>query len=701
MKQQDKKMPLSSKKEGCSCHGLHPKTPLEMQGVSDIKEDLACACSENSASAEAPLFGQNIGCSCCEDKISVQDDDALKLSPEVKIILSAILFGLLLLIKIDQPVLKAFLFFIPYILVGSEVVQNAFRNLLKGKMLDEQFLMTIASLGAFALQAFPEGVAVMLLYQIGEWFQERAVDQSKKDIESLLDIKADYAQVIRNGQEVRVTPQALQKNETIVIRPGEKVPVDGVILEGTTNLNTVALTGESQPVKKRKADKIYSGSINLNGVIQVKVLKTYQNSEVSRILNLVQYAQDKKAKAENFITKFARVYTPIVVGLALALALLGPVFSALYVKDLAQLALLGYWTAWIERALILLVISCPCALVISVPLSFFIGLGKASKNGILIKGANYIEVLAKLDTIVFDKTGTLTEGNFTVTAIHPETLSKPEMLALAAAIEKYSNHPIAESIVTYAKMQADTPSELDVSNVKELSGLGIQATIEGTRYFLGNERLMQKIDVGYKPCHLKGTMVHIATKNIYLGHITIGDRLKEDSQQALTALRQLGINQTIMLTGDSDVIAEDVAKQLSLTGYHAGLMPQDKVEKVEMYLEALHQKGEKTLAFVGDGLNDAAVLARADVGIAMGAMGSDAAVEAADVVIMDDHLDKLATGIQISRKTFLRVKENIGMSLGIKALILILGVLGIANMWLAIFADVGVLMIAVANAIRQ
>lgn len=622
----------------------------------------------------------------------------------IKIIITALIFIPINFIEFTSDIYRIIAFAIPYILIGHDVLLTAGKNILKGDFLDENFLMAIASLGAFALGEFPEGVAVILLYQIGEAFQRRAVDNSKGAIKSLLDIKAEYAMVMRNGQAIKVNPKDLQLGETIIIKPGEKVPVDCKIIEGSTSLDTSALTGESMPQDKSIDDDIYSGSININGVIKAKTSKLFKNSEVSKILELVENSADKKAKAEKFITKFSKVYTPIVVAIAAVLAILPPITLAIYHNDLSMLASFASWSTWIERALILLVISCPCALVISVPLSFFIGIGNSSKNGVLIKGSNYMEVLANIDTLVFDKTGTLTEGKFEVTAIHPNHIEEKELLKIAALAEGYSNHPIAESIVQAYDKLADiklTAADITAKNLQEYAGMGIEAEIAGKTYFLGNEKLMKKVSSNFEKCKLTGTIIHISNDNNYLGHIVIADKIKETTANALNDIKSLGINKTVMLTGDSQDIAKEIAGKLSLDEVHSELLPGDKVQIVEDYLSELADSKRKHLAFVGDGINDAAVLTRSDVGIAMGAIGSDAAIEAADVVIMDDNLEKIPTAIKIARKTMIRVKQNIICSLAVKVLILILGVFGIANMWLAIFADVGVLILAVFNSIRK
>ncbi len=572
-------------------------------------------------------------------------------------------------------------FMVPYGVIGWDVLWRAFRNILNGQVFDEQFLMAIATVGAFSTGEYPEGVLVMLFYQIGELFQSIAVGRSRKSIAALMDIRPESAVVLREGEELEVFPDDVQVGETIVVRPGEKIPLDGVILAGTTTVNTAALTGESLPRDCNEGDLVISGSVNLSGVIRVEVTKDFENSTVSKILELVESSAVKKAKAERFITRFARYYTPCVVMGALLLAVIPPLF-------------LGGWQEWIHRALIFLVVSCPCALVISVPLSFFGGIGGASRKGILIKGANYLEALSKVKTVVFDKTGTLTRGVFTVTAIHGESCPPEELLEIAALAESYSNHPIAASICRAYGKVLDSGR---IKSVQELPGKGVCAIIDHKRVVAGNEKLMDAEGISAPVCNDMGTIVHLAIEGTYAGYLVIADEVKPDAARAITALKKWGVAKTVMLTGDLQAVGERVGKELGVDVVHTQLLPDQKVEMVE----ALLQKNTGgTLAFVGDGINDAPVLTRADVGIAMGALGSDAAIEAADIVLMDDQLSKIAEAIRISRKTMGIVKQNIIFSLSVKGLVLLLSALGITGMGLAVFADVGVMVIAILNAMR-
>ena len=581
------------------------------------------------------------------------------------------------------------IFAIPYVIAGYDVLRSAFINIIHGRIFDEKFLMMVATLGAFGTGEYPEASAVMLFYQVGELFQSIAVGRSRKSIAKLMDIRPDYAVVIRDGNEEKVSPDEVSTGEMIIIRPGEKIPLDGVIVEGTSSVNTAALTGESAPVDLGLSDTVISGTLNLTGVIKVKTTSTFGQSTVSKILELVENASDKKAKVENFITKFARWYTPAVVIAALLLAVIPPVFLGI--------SSIEVWKVWLIRACVFLVVSCPCALVVSVPLSFFGGIGAASKKGILIKGAGYMEVLSKIDTVVFDKTGTLTKGVFAVGDIHPNIIDKPELLDIAAVCESFSSHPVAQSIVRAHEGHID---KTRIKNVEEIAGKGVKAVLDGQTYYVGNGQLMDLCGAKWHDCHLTGTIIHVARETgdgtDYLGHIVINDEIKEDSASAIRDLKSLGVKELIMLTGDKAKVAESVAEKIGLTGHHAELLPADKVAKVE---ELLQKNGAK-LAFVGDGINDAPVLMRADVGIAMGAMGSDAAIESADVVLMDDKPSKIAEAVRIARKTMRIVWENIIFALAVKMIILILGALGIANMWLAVFGDVGVLIMAILNAVR-
>ena len=578
---------------------------------------------------------------------------------------------------------------VPYIIAGYDVLKTAFINLIHGQIFDEKFLMMVATIGAFGTGEYPEASAVMLFYQIGELFQSIAVGRSRKSIAKLMDIRPDSATVIRDGEGIEVSPDEVEVGEIIIIKPGEKIPLDGVIIEGESSVNQAALTGESAPVDKALSDNVISGTLNLTGVIKVRTTSTFGQSTVSKILELVENASDKKAKVENFITKFARYYTPVVVIAALILGIVPPLILGIGDGEV--------WKTWLTRACVFLVVSCPCALVVSVPLSFFGGIGGASKDGILIKGAGYMEVLSKIDTVVFDKTGTLTKGVFAVDDVHPNLISKAELLDIAACCESFSSHPVAQSIVRAHEGHIDKSL---IGEVTEIAGKGVKAVVEGKTYYCGNGQLMEMCGADWHDCHMTGTIIHIAREDDgvceYLGHIVINDQIKEDSEEAIKSLKNVGVKRLVMLTGDKKRVAENVAGKLGLTGFFAELLPADKVAKVEELLK----DGKGRLAFVGDGINDAPVLMRADCGIAMGAMGSDAAIESADVVLMDDKPSKIADSIKIARKTMRIVWENIIFALGVKAVILVLGALGIANMWLAVFGDVGVLIIAILNAMR-
>ena len=599
-----------------------------------------------------------------------------------RILTAAVLFASLFFIRIEGYG-KLVLYLIPYAVVGWDTVFKAVRNIFHGSVFDENFLMSIATIGAFCIREYPEAVAVMLFYQVGELFQSYAVGRSRKSIASLMDIRPDYANVEVNGQLKQVDPEEILAGDEIVIKTGEKIPLDGIVLEGHSAVNTAALTGESLLRDVEKGDRVISGCINMSGVLRVKVEKVFTESTVAKILELVENVSSKKAKTENFISRFARYYTPVVVLCALLLATLPP------------LVFHGIWNEWIQRGLVFLVISCPCALVISIPLSFFGGIGGASKRGILVKGSNYLELLSKTEIVVFDKTGTLTKGTFRVTAVHPDKISEERLLELAALAESYSDHPISRSLKEAYHKEIDTTR---VSDVEELSGHGVHATVDGQSVYAGNGRLMEKANVEWEDCELAGTIVHVAVDGIYAGHIVISDEIKEDSKRAVSALKAQRISKTVMLTGDTKAVGEHVAGEIGLDEVYSELMPGDKVEKVEALLKQKTAKGQ--LVFVGDGINDAPVLARADIGIAMGGLGSDAAIEAADIVLMDDQPSKIALAMKISQKTLKIVKQNIVFALGIKFLVLALGALGIANMWEAVFADVGVSVIAILNAMR-
>lgn len=581
------------------------------------------------------------------------------------------------------------LFAIPYVIAGYDVLKTAFINLIHGQIFDEKFLMMVATVGAFGTGEYPEASAVMLFYQVGELFQSIAVGRSRKSIAKLMDIRPDSATVIRDGEEIEVSPEDVEVGEIIIVKPGEKIPLDGVITEGESSVNQAALTGESAPVDKAYSDNVISGTLNLTGVIKVRTTSTFGQSTVSKILELVENASDKKAKVENFITKFARYYTPAVVIAALLLAVIPPLFLGIGNWEI--------WKTWLTRACVFLVVSCPCALVVSVPLSFFGGIGGASKDGILIKGAGYMEVLSKIDTVVFDKTGTLTKGVFEVDDVHPNIVSVAELKDIAACCESFSSHPVAQSIVRAHEGHIDKSL---IGDVNEIAGKGVKAVVDGKTYYCGNGQLMDMCGAKWHDCHLSGTIIHVARETDgdveYLGHIIINDQIKEDSEAAIKELKNVGVKRLVMLTGDKKSVAENVANKLGLTGFFAELLPADKVSKVEELLSTENGR----LAFVGDGINDAPVLMRADCGIAMGAMGSDAAIESADVVLMDDKPSKIADAMKIARKTMRIVWENIIFALGVKAVILILGAFGIANMWIAVFGDVGVLIIAILNAMR-
>ena len=577
------------------------------------------------------------------------------------------------------------LYLIPYGIVGWDVLWRAVRNIKNGQVFDENFLMAVATVGAFGCGEYPEAVAVMLFYQVGELFQSVAVDRSRKSISALMDIRPDYANMERNGELVQVDPEEVSVGDVIVVKAGERVPLDGTVLEGTSSLDTAALTGESLPRDVQAGDEVVSGCVNLTGVLHVKVNKPFGESTVAKILDLVENSSSKKAKAENFITKFARYYTPAVVFAALALAALPPLLG------------MGPWLMWVQRALNFLVVSCPCALVISIPLSFFGGIGGASKQGILVKGGNYLEALAQAGIVVFDKTGTLTKGTFEVTAVHPQQVGEGELLELAALAERFSDHPISRSIQA-ACQSAPDPNR--VTDAKEIAGHGVRAVVDGKTVLAGNQKLMDQFHIPFEDaCHHVGTIIHVAVDGVYMGHIVISDQVKEGAKETLRDLKAAGMRKTVMLTGDSQAVGQAVARQLGLDEVHAELLPGDKVDQVERLLQS---KGPKEqLVFVGDGINDAPVLSRADIGVAMGAMGSDAAIEAADIVLMDDDLNKLPVAVRIARKTLRIVRENIVFALAVKFLVLILSAVGVANMWWAVFADVGVSVIAILNSMRM
>ena len=617
----------------------------------------------------------------------------------IRILLASAMLVVLSLLPV-KGIGRLFLYLIPYFVVGYDILQKAVRGIYHRQAFDEALLMSVATIGALALAVYDglhggeanytEAIAVVLFYQIGEWFQSYAVGKSRRNISALMDIRPDYANVERaDGTLFRVEPDEVEVGDTIIIQPGEKIPIDGVVKVGASTLNTAALTGESAPREVAPGDEVISGCVNLNGVLRVETTKKFEESTASKILELMEEASSRKSHSENFIAKFARIYTPIVVVSAVALAILPGLIRLLFGES-------PHWGTWIYRALTFLVISCPCALVISIPLSFFAGIGAASKIGVLVKGSVYLETLSKARTMVFDKTGTLTRGVFKVTAIHPDEMKERELLHLAAHVERYSRHPIAESL------RAAYPEERDnctVEEVEEIAGRGVRALVNGKTICVGNAKFMEEIGAGYKNCHHAGTILHVAIEGRYAGHIVISDVVKDHAVSALQSLKNCGIDRMVMLTGDSEAVASQVARELGIKEFHADLLPADKVLQVESLMDETEGRNRK-LVFVGDGINDAPVLSRADIGIAMGAMGSDAAVEAADVVLMDDDPNRIAMAIRLSRRCLRIVKENILLAIGIKLACLLLGAIGIANMWFAIFADVGVMMIAVLNAIR-
>ena len=586
------------------------------------------------------------------------------------------------------------IYLVPYLLVGHDTLKEAAEGIVAGDVFNEDFLMTIATIGALCIGFMPgadtefaEAVFVMLFFQIGELFEEYAEGRSRDSISHLMEIRPDTAHVERNGDEMTVAPEEVAVGETIIVKPGEKVPLDGIVVSGTSSLNTVALTGESMPREISKGDDISSGCINLSGLLRVKTTNTFGESTVAKIIDLVENANESKSRSESFITKFARVYTPVVVIAALILAFLPPLLSSA--------AFIDSFTTWLHRALIFLVVSCPCALVISVPLTFFGGLGGASRKGILIKGSNYIDTLSRLGTVVFDKTGTLTRGEFAVEAVHPSNYNEKELLHLAAHVEHFSTHPIGAALRNAFPKEA---SDGCVTDVEEIAGRGVKATVDGHTVCVGNSKMMADINMEWHDCHLPGTIVHVAVDGRYAGHIVINDQIKADSAEAVASLKRAGVERTVMLTGDREDTAKDVAEKVGIDEYHSELLPSDKVAHVERLLN--EKPAGKNLAFVGDGINDAPVLKRADVGIAMGALGSDVAIDAADVVLMDDKPSKIATAIAIARRTIAIARQNVWFAIGVKAAILILAVFGLGTMWMAVFADVGVTVIAVLNAMR-
>ena len=587
-------------------------------------------------------------------------------------------------------------YLVPYLFIGWDTLKEAAEGLAHGEAFNEHFLMSVATIGALCIgflpgaeTQFPEAVFVMLFFQIGELFEGYAEGKSRDSITHLMDIRPDTANVIREGNTLTVSPDEVGVGETIVIRPGEKVPLDGVIIEGSTALNTVALTGESAPREAGVGDEVISGCVNISGVVKVRTTKSFGESTVSKIIHLVEDAGEHKSKSETFITRFARIYTPIVVFAAIALALLPPLFSGQFATA---------FPVWLYRALMFLVVSCPCALVISVPLTFFGGIGGASRNGILVKGANYMDVLAKLDTVVFDKTGTLTHGQFAVEAVHPEKFDERQLLHLAAHVEHFSTHPVGAALRDAFPDEATDGCE--VSDVEEVAGHGVKARVGGMLVCVGNAKMMDAVGAQWHDCHLAGTIIHVAVNGEYAGHIVINDKVKEDSSEAIAKLHELGVHRTVMLTGDRKEVAAEVARKLGIDEWHAELLPADKVSYLDEIMNSQLSTPNSQLAFVGGGINDAPVLARADVGIAMGGLGSDAAIEAADVVLMDDKPTKIATAIRIARRTLRIARQNVWFAIGVKVAVLVLAAAGLATMWMAVFADVGVTVLAVLNAIR-
>lgn len=585
------------------------------------------------------------------------------------------------------------IYLVPYLVVGYDVVGEAFEGICHGEVFDEDFLMFVATVGAMCIGFLPgaepqfaEAVFVMLFFQVGELFEHYAEHRSRRSIRALMDIRPDTANVLRDGKIQTVSPDTIAVGETIIVKPGERVALDGEIVDGTSALNTVALTGESMPRDVHEGDQVVSGCVNISGVLTVKVQKSFGESTASKIISMVENASEKKSKSEAFITRFARVYTPIVVIVALVLAFVPPLFCGGYVEAL---------TTWLYRALTFLVVSCPCALVISIPLSFFGGIGGASRHGILIKGASYIDALSELDTVVFDKTGTLTHGEFCVEAIHPDKISPEELLHLAAHVERYSTHPIAVSLKQAFGNEVDG---CKVEDVEEIAGHGVRAVVNGHTVCVGNERMMDSVGAEWHKCHVVGTTVHVSIDGEYAGHIVVADRIKEDAADAIAGLHAMGISNTVMLTGDRKEVGEDVARRVGIDDCHTQLLPADKLGILEQLLDK--KKKNRTLAFVGDGINDAPALARADVGVAMGALGSDAAIEAADVVLMDDKPSKMVTAIRIARRTLGIARQNVWFAIGVKVLVLLLAAVGLATMWMAVFADVGVMVLAVLNAMR-
>jgi len=617
-----------------------------------------------------------MSCSCKEDRCEEKNEKRIAIA---RITASAVLLVIAMIVP-SEGIIKAQLYIIPYLIIGYDVIWAALKNIAHLKMLDEEFLMTIATIGAFAIGEYPEAVAVMLFFQIGELIEDLAQGRSRRSIAAIMNIRPDYANIVSGGEVRKVAPSEVHIGDIIEVRPGEKIPLDGQIIEGSTSVDTQAITGESIPRDMATGDQVSNGTVNISGLIRVKVSSEFAQSTVSRILDLVENSSEKKARTENFITRFSHWYTPSVVIGAVLLCIIPPLASG------------QAWSTWISRALVFLAVSCPCALVISVPLTFFSGIGGASKEGILIKGSSYLETLSRITTAVFDKTGTLTDGKLAVTAIHPNQVTEAQLLDLAAAAESYSVHPIAASIIRAHKGHIDRSR---IGEVEEIAGMGLSAVIDGKTIYVGNGKLMDRIGAAWHECHRSGTVIHLSTETEYLGHIVVSDSIKPEASKAIAELKKQGVKKTVMLSGDLRKSALQVAQSLGIDETKAELLPDDKVTAVESLLGP-----GQTIAFIGDGINDAPVLMRSDIGIAMGAMGSDAAIEAADVVLMDDNLEKTALAVKIARKTMSIARQNIVFALGVKAAILAFGAMGIAGLWAAVFGDVGVMLIAVLNSLR-
>ena len=665
---------------------LEPEVKVFNKDEENVVIENVNRCTSKTCSVENNISHEDHGhTSNKEDSHSHEHshNEAINLKENLSLIIGAIIFVVAMVLDRDSISTLA-LFILSYLLIGGNVILTAAKNILRGEVFDENFLMTIATLGAFFIGEYPEGVAVMLFYEIGELFQSYAVNKSRKSITSLMNIRADYANVIRNGNEEKVNPETVSIDEVILVKPGERVPLDGIIIKGNSFVDTSALTGESVPREVFEGEDILAGFINTNGVLNIKVTRNFKESTVSRILELVENASNKKAPTEKFITRFSRYYTPVVVFSALALAVIPP-----FVLNN------GTFNEWLSRALIFLVVSCPCALVVSIPLGLFAGIGGASRKGILVKGGNYLEALKDVNTVVFDKTGTLTKGVFKVTEVNNVNIDKEELIRIAAISESLSNHPIAQSIIKEYGKEVDSK---ELVNYEEISGHGVKTSLEGNEILVGNYKLMEKFNINYENINSIGTIVHIAINREYKGNIVISDEIKEGSKAAIKGLKDIGVSQTVMLTGDNKTVGEKVAGIVGLDKVYAELLPGDKVEKVEEIIESNNSQGK--VIFVGDGINDAPVLARADIGVAMGGIGSDAAIEAADVVLMNDNPEALVSAIKIARKTNKILWQNIIFALGVKILVLILGAFGLANMWEAVFADVGVTVLAVINSTR-